>query len=75
MFISEEYVDGVWPTYERQIAIAKHVSQHGDYILPLRFDDSEVPGLPPNLHYVDARNRTTNQIIDLIVAKLQSLRL
>lgn len=65
MFISRDYVSKAWPTHERRSAIARHVESRGDYILPIRFDESEVPGIPPTTKYIDAIERTTEEIVRL----------
>jgi hypothetical protein len=42
-------------------------------VLPTRFDDSERPGLPPDVVTVDLRRYTPGQFADLLVAKLADL--
>ncbi|MCB2171917.1 TIR domain-containing protein, partial [archaeon] len=54
IFISKEYVSKAWPTHEKKAAIAKEVKKMGGYILPVRFDYSEVPGLAPGIKYIKA---------------------
>jgi hypothetical protein len=54
MFISEDYVRKAWPTWEKRAAIAREVKTLGGYILPVRFDDSEVPELPAAVVYLPA---------------------
>ena len=56
MFISSAYVGKAWPQFERQHAQAKALTGRQEYILPLRLDDSEVPGLPATIGYIDIRN-------------------
>ncbi|RLI53596.1 MAG: hypothetical protein DRP09_15335 [Candidatus Thorarchaeota archaeon] len=72
MFISKEYVSKAWPTFERRHVIARFIEGHGDYILPVRFDDSEVPGLPSTIGYIDARENTPKDIANLFIRKLKS---
>jgi hypothetical protein len=45
MFISEHYAEKVWPTHERRSAFEKAIESKEEYILPARFDDTEIPGL------------------------------
>ena len=71
MLISKAYVSKTWPTHERRIAIARHVESRGDYILPIRFDNSVVPGLPPTTKYIDGRARTPEDIVTLFEQKLE----
>lgn len=71
MFISKEYVSKAWPTFERRNAIARFIEGHSDYILPVRFDDSEVPGLPSTIGYIDAKENTPENIVNLFMSKLK----
>lgn len=70
MFISEAYANKVWPTYERRSAFEKAVQSKEEYILPARFDDTEIPGLHKHISYVDLRRKTPQQLAKLIVEKL-----
>ena len=47
------------------------VQQRTRYILPCRFDDTEVPGLPPSIHYVDLNGKTPAQLAQLILEVLR----
>lgn len=39
-------------------------------MLPVRFDDTEIPGLPSTIAYVDARKTSPAQVATLIIRKL-----
>src|SRR5262245_51738930 len=41
MFISEAYGRKLWTSHERQSAQAKAFESAGEYVLPVRFDDTE----------------------------------
>lgn len=71
MIISKSYVSSAWPTHERKNAVARQIEQMGDYILPVRFDDSVVPGLPPTIKYVRAQNKTPEELANLFMDKLE----
>jgi hypothetical protein len=43
------------------------------YVLPARFDDSELPGLLPDVGVIDLRGYTPEQFAGLVVAKLADL--
>jgi hypothetical protein len=73
MLISKEYVSKAWPTHERRSAIARNIEEMGEYILPVRFDKSEVPGLPPTIKYLDATKKSPEEIAALFIGKLQGL--
>jgi hypothetical protein len=55
MFISADYAEKVWTRHERRSALARVIEEGGDYLLPARFDDTELPGLRPTTAYVDLR--------------------
>ncbi len=71
MFISKEYVAKIWPTHERKSASARNIETKGGYILPVRFDESDVPGLNPTIFYQDARVLSPDDIADLFIEKLE----
>jgi len=70
MLISKAYVTKAWPTYERQNAIARQIEEMGEYILPVRFDDSVVPGLVPSINYVRGTEKLPRDVADLFMKKL-----
>jgi TIR domain len=70
VFISADYVGRDWTRLERRAAFSRAVAEAGVYVLPARFDDSELPGLLPDVVAVDLRRYTPGQFADLIVAKL-----
>ena len=69
MFISEHYARKVWPNFEKRSALAREVVETG-YILPVRFDDTEILGLPPSKAYIDLRQYKPDQLAQLIMEKL-----
>ena len=74
VFISADYAAGDWTRLERRAAFSRAVAQVGAYVLPARFDDSELPGLLPDVVTVDLRQYTPAQFADLVVAKLAALQ-
>lgn len=70
MFISKHYAKKVWPTHERRSAFEKAIESKEEYILPARFDDTEIPGLHKHIVYVDLRKKTQDELVSLIMQKL-----
>lgn len=70
MFVSRHYVQKAWPTHERQHAQSRALLAKEEYILPARFDDTEVPGMTSTVAYVDLRNVTQDDFIEMIRGKL-----
>ena len=42
----------------------------GEYILPVRFDDSVVPGLVPTINYLRGTEKSPHDVAELFVKKL-----
>jgi hypothetical protein len=70
MFISKHYAEKVWPTHERRSAFEKAIESKEEYILPARFDDTEIPGLRKTVSYVDLRHKSAEQFAAVILQKL-----
>ena len=70
MFISEAYVSKAWPNHERRSALSRMIEEEGEYILPVRFDGTRVPGLPTDIIYECARKHTPAQLAPMIANKL-----
>lgn len=71
-FISRHYASKPWTQHERQSAQARALTNVGPYLLPVRLDDSELPGLRPTVGYVDARHISVEQLVWLIEQKLSA---
>jgi hypothetical protein len=54
MFISADYVAKAWTRLERRSALSRQMKEDAEYILPVRFDDTEVPGLPDTLQFLSS---------------------
>jgi hypothetical protein len=71
MFVSRHYVQKMWTIHERRSALARGlVNPEQDYVLPARFDDTEVPGLRPTVGYLDLRRLTPRQLAEKIAEKV-----
>ena len=73
MFTSKHYVAKAWPTHERQHAQARALVAKEEYILPARFDDTEVPGMTNTVGYVDLRKVVPSELVVLILSKIGPL--
>jgi hypothetical protein len=70
LFISKYYKQKMWTNHERRSALARAVKERRPYILPVRFDDTEIEGLRDTINYFDARKLTPEQIGDAFLKKL-----
>ena len=70
MFISKEYVEKAWPRHERRSILSRAVQEKSEYVLPVRFDDAPVPGLPDSIKYERAKDHTPQELASMIAEKL-----
>jgi hypothetical protein len=74
LFISADYAERDWTRWERRAALDRAVAERREYVLPARFDDIRLPGLPAGLATVNLRDfATPEEFADLIVTKLADL--
>lgn len=72
MFISDAYAKKLWTNHERKSAQARAFQEAQEYILPARFDDTEIPGVLPTVAYASLKNRSPDDLVSLITKKLVS---
>lgn len=70
LFISEHYRDKVWARLERRAALARALNEDQAYILPARFDDTEIEGLLPTIAYLDLRELSPAELSVMICEKI-----
>jgi len=71
MFISIAYLKKMWPTHERKSATARDLEEFGDYILPVIFEEVDIPGLDKYRGYLDARKIGPDQVVEIFLKKLE----
>lgn len=74
MFISKEYARKMWTTHERRVALSRALKEREEYILPARFDETEVSGILPTLGYVSLLDKTPAKFGTIILEKLRRSR-
>ncbi len=70
MFISKEYVEKAWPRHERRSILSRAIQERVEYDLPVRIDDTVVPGMPSSVKYERADDHTPEKLAAMIVEKL-----
>ena len=70
MFISKEYVKKSWPSHERRSALSRAVQEKKDCVLPVRFDNTLVPGLSEDIAFVNAKKHSPAELAVMIAEKL-----
>ncbi|MDE2747102.1 MAG: TIR domain-containing protein [Chloroflexota bacterium] len=70
MFVSKDYVAGDWPQHEKRAALSRAIRERREFILPVRFDDSVVPGMPSTTIYQSAVKAGPAKIAEMVCDKL-----
>lgn len=74
MFASRHYVGHKWAQHERRTAQARALELQNEYVLPIKLDDTEVPGLLSTIGFLDRRKHTVDVIAQAVVEKLAQHR-
>jgi len=69
-FISATYKEKIWTNHEIKTAISRAIDSNEEYILPARFDDTEIDGIRPTIGYLDLRKITPSELAEKIILKL-----
>ena len=70
IFVSKYYAEKAWPNHERKHAQARALENQEDIILPARFDDTKIPGLPDTVSYINLNKTNPEEFADKIIRKL-----
>ena len=70
MFISEHYNKKMWTNLERQSMQSRAFQENQEYILPARFDDTEIPGLLSTIGYISLSSTSPEDFCEIILRKL-----
>lgn len=72
IFISKHYVKQLWTNHQRQAMQARAFEETKEYILPVRFDETEIEGLPKTIQAISAQEKDPQELVDLILQKLNN---
>ncbi len=74
MFVSLAYAARPWGRLERRSALARAMLDDDEYVLPVRFDDTELPGLLPTTAYIDLKGIEPETLAEFIAEKVAARR-
>jgi len=69
IFVSKEYKEKIWTNHERQASQERALTEKNEYILPVKFDDTIIPGLKSTIGYLDAKKYSPYKIAVLFAEK------
>ncbi|MBI5674529.1 MAG: TIR domain-containing protein [Nitrospirae bacterium] len=71
IIISDSYARKLWTNHELRSAQERALQEiTQEYILPVRLDDTILPGLASTIGYIDLRNQSIENVADLVCEKL-----
>lgn len=78
MFISKEYKQKHWTRYESEILEERNFYQYENLnfqhrILPVRFDDTQIPGIRSSLGYLSAQEISPKTLAQMISQKIHEI--
>jgi hypothetical protein len=73
VFLSENYKRKLWTRHELESAQARAFAESEEYLLPVRFDDTEIPGIQPTVSYIDLKGVTPAELAAMIKEKVRGL--
>ncbi|MDR3619311.1 MAG: TIR domain-containing protein [Paludisphaera borealis] len=71
VFLSKEYPEKDWPSFEIEIGKEARGKRTGTYLLPIRVDDVHIVGLSSDVSYMDLRMHTLEMIVNTLVKKIE----
>ncbi|KAB2945274.1 MAG: TIR domain-containing protein (plasmid) [Candidatus Methanoperedens sp.] len=70
VFVSHNYAEKFWPRHELEQAQARAFRENEEYILPVRIDNTEIPGINDTRGYIDLRTTAMKDIAEAVITKL-----
>ncbi len=70
LFISKYYEQKVWTNHERRSAQARAVTENREYILPVRLDETEIPGLTQTIRYFEFNKVSLEGLVEATLKNL-----
>src|ERR1044072_5612257 len=67
LFVSESYAKKMWTNHERKSSFARAISEKKEYVLPVRFDETELTGLSSTTAYLDLRKESPESLARKII--------
>lgn len=70
ILISKNYAKKNWTNHERKSAQARAFRENTEYILPIKIDDTQIPGIHETVGYISIKDYTIAEIVSLIQKKI-----
>jgi hypothetical protein len=70
LFISADYAAKAWTNHELKSAQTRAFRENKEYILPVRLDDTGIPGMRETVGYLDLRKHTIEEVAEIAIQKI-----
>lgn len=70
MLLSQNYERKLWTNHERKNAQVRAFQEKEEYILPVKLDDTQIPGIRPTVGYIDLRTTAVDELVKMVLVKL-----
>lgn len=70
IFASVHYAQKRWTSHELRSAQARAFAENTEYLLPVRLDDTPIPGINETIGYLDGRETSPTELTELLIHKL-----
>ena len=71
IFVSKSYAKKQWTKLERESAQERAFKENIEYILPVRLDDTSIPGIKETTGYISAQRTSPKQLCQTLLEKLE----
>ncbi len=73
ILVSSAYATNVWTDHELRSALSRSLVEHEEYILPVRLDGTDLPGLRPTTGYLRLESaEDLRTVVNHLMSKLQA---
>jgi hypothetical protein len=72
IFVSAAYAAKAWTGHELRAAQSRAFAEQKEYLLPVRLDDTTLPGIPPTIGFVDLRKIRIPELVEIALEKVGS---
>ncbi len=72
LFFSKHYIQKAWSKHELKQAQERAFKEDSDHILPVRIDDTLIPGINETTGFIDLRECPIEELANLVLKKLST---
>jgi len=70
LLLSRHFAESIWSVHELESALSRAIRNRKEYILPIRLDQTTIPGINPDIAYLSIPPLTMTEIAEALLKKL-----